>query len=164
MNLHHTLHSFLSFFTIVITLSLSAQVNASPLPSEEVNKDKVVMRDVFATMPDTVLPLVNKYARLICLDLFENHIKAEARNTLDDFVELEALTSDYLRFRTSVSSLLELKLLPLDSVYCRTTTTDSLASDSLSCYVLCLVTTALAGEPGTPLRLEDSTLRFLHSA
>ncbi len=106
-----------------------------------------MMRDVFAAMPDSVLPMVTKNNRLDCIDFIENNMEAKVRNVLDEWVTLEALTSDYARLRTSASSLLELKLLP---------TSDSTA-------VLCVVTTAQMGEEGSALRLEDSNLRFLNA-
>ena len=105
-----------------------------------------LMRDVFAAMPDSVAPLVTKNNRLDCIDFIENNMEAKARNVLDDYVTLEALTSDYARFRTSAASVLEMKLLP--------------TSDSTS--VLCLLRTAQTGEPDTSRRLEDTTIRFLH--
>lgn len=105
------------------------------------------MRDVFAAMPDSVLPLVSKNNRLDCIDFIENKMEAKVRNLLDEYVTLEALTADYARFRTSASALMELKLLP--------------TSDTTS--VLCVVTTAQMGEAGTSLRFEDSNIRFLHS-
>ena len=108
---------------------------------------QIQMRDVFAAMPDSVLPLVTKNNRLDCIDFIENNMEAKVRNMLDEYVTLEALTSDYARFRTSAASLMELKLLPM--------------SDSTS--VLCIVTTAQVGEEGTALRLEDSHIRFLNS-
>ena len=108
---------------------------------------QVLMRDVFAAMPDSVLPLVSKNNRLDCIDFIENNMEAKVRNLLDEYVTLEALTTDYARFRTSTSALMELKLLP--------------TSDSTS--VLCVVTTAQMGEAGTALRFEDSNIRFLHS-
>lgn len=105
-----------------------------------------LMRDVFAAMPDTIAPLITKNNRLDCIDFIENNMEAKVRNVLDQYVTLEALTADYARFRTSASSLMEMKLLPV--------------SDSTS--VLCLVQTAQTGEPDTPRRLEDSNIRFFH--
>lgn len=110
-----------------------------------VSAQPTLMREVFASMPDSVLPLVSKNNRLDCIDFIENNMEARVRNVLDEYVVLEALTPDYVRFRTSASSLLEMKLLP--------------TSDSTS--VLCLVQTALTGEADTPRRLEDSNIRFL---
>jgi len=125
-------------FLLIVNLcaavaSLSAQ---SPL-----------MRDVFAAMPDSVLPMVTKNNRLDCIDFIENQMEAKARNLLDEYVVLEALTPDYARFRTSAVSLMELKLLPV---------TDST-------HVLCVVTTAQVGDTVSALRLNDSNIRFLRS-
>ncbi|MCR5180616.1 MAG: DUF3256 family protein [Bacteroidaceae bacterium] len=102
------------------------------------------MRDVFAAMPDSIAPMTTRNNRLDCIDYIENNMEARVRNKLDENVLLEALTADYARFRTSTSAFLEMKLLP------QTDTTS----------VLCLVRTAQTGEPDTPRRLEDSTIRF----
>ena len=104
-----------------------------------------VMRDVFAAMPDSVLPLVTKNNRLDCIDFIENHMEAKVRNAFDEYVTLEALTTDYARFRTSPVSVMEMKLLSL--------------SDSVR--VLCLVTTAETGDTASTIRLCDSNIRFL---
>ena len=103
------------------------------------------MRDVFASMPDSVLPLVTKNNRLDCIDFIENNMEARVRTKMGEYVTLEALTADYARFRTSDVAVLEMKLLPVDSV-----------------FFLCLVTTIQTGEPGTSRRLEDSNIRFLY--
>ena len=109
---------------------------------------QVLMREVFASMPDSVLPLVTKNNRLDCIDFIENNMDARVRNKVDEYVVLEALTEDYARFRTSASAVMELKLLPL--------------SDSTS--VLCVVTTAEAGVKESPSYVEDSNIRFLSSS
>lgn len=116
------------------------------LRSEE-QAEVPLMRDVFAAMPDSVLPLVTKNNRLDCIDFIENNMEAKVRNAFDEYVTLEALTSSYARFRTSAASLMELKLLPVN--------------DTTS--ILCIVTTAQMGEPDTSRRLEDSNIRFLRS-
>jgi hypothetical protein len=109
---------------------------------------QVLMREVFASMPDSVLPLVTKNNRLDCIDFIENNMDARVRNKVDEYVVLEALTEDYARFRTSASAVMELKLLPF--------------SDSTS--VLCVVTTAEAGVKESPSCVEDSNIRFLSSS
>lgn len=103
-----------------------------------------LMRDVFAAMPDSVLPMVTKNNRLDCIDFIENNMEARVRNKVDEYVVLEALTDDYARFRTSAVAVMELKLLP--------------TNDSTS--VLCVVTTAESGELGTERRIMDSNIRF----
>ena len=112
-----------------------------------VQAQPIAMRDVFAAMPDSILPMVTKNNRLDCIDFIENHMEARVRNKADEYVTLEALTADYARFRTSALAVLEMKLLPV--------------SDSTA--VLCLVTTIQTGEEGTSRRLEDSQIRFLAS-
>ena len=106
---------------------------------------KPLMRDVFAAMPDSLLPAVSKNNRLDCIDFIENGLEAKVRNAFDDYVALEALTPDYARFRSSAASVMELKLLPV--------------TDSTS--VLCVVTTAQVGEESSPQSLEDSNVSFL---
>lgn len=103
------------------------------------------MRDVFAAMPDSVLPLVTKNNRLDCIDFIENHMEAKVRNAFDEYVTLEALTADYARFRTSPVAVMEMKLLALSD----------------SARVLCLVTTAETGDTASAIRLCDSNIRFL---
>ncbi|MBQ9190594.1 MAG: DUF3256 family protein, partial [Bacteroidaceae bacterium] len=125
---------------------LGALLLLSPGFAPRISAQNPKMRDVFAAMPDSVCPLVTRNNRLDCIDFIENGMEAKVRNVFDEYVTLEVLTADYARFRSSSSSLLEMKLLP---------TTDSTA-------VLCLLRTAQTGEPGTPLRLEDTTIRFLH--
>lgn len=107
-----------------------------------------LMRDVFAAMPDSILPMVTKNNRLDCIDFIENNMEARVRNKVDEYVVLEALTDDYARFRTSVVAVMELKLLP--------------TNDTTS--VLCVVTTAESGEEGTERRVLDSNIRFYDTA
>lgn len=109
---------------------------------------QVLMRDVFAAMPDSILPMVTKNNRLDCIDFIENNMEARVRNKVDEYVVLEALTDDYARFRTSAVAVMELKLLP--------------TSDTTS--VLCVVTTAESGEEGTERRVLDSNIRFYDTA
>jgi len=120
-------------FVICYFIALTPPAAAQPL-----------MRDVFATMPDSVLPMVTKNNRLDCIDFIENNMEARVRNKVDEYVVLEALTDDYARFRTSAVAVMELKLLP--------------TNDSTS--VLCVVTTAESGEVGTERRIMDSNIRF----
>ena len=49
-----------------------------------------LMRDVFAQMPDSVLPAVTRNNRLDCIDFIDNNLEAKVRNAFDDYVTLEA--------------------------------------------------------------------------
>ena len=70
------------------------------------------MRDVFAQLPDSVLPLMTKNNRLDCIDFIENGMEARVKNRFDDQVVLDVLTDDYLSIRTSEGSFVEMKLIP----------------------------------------------------
>lgn len=131
----HKHYLFLLILSIPYFLNSNAIAAQTPL-----------MRDVFAAMPDSFLPMVSKNNRLDCIDFIENNMEAKVRNVADEYVTLEALTKDYARFRTSPAAVMEMKLLPLDSA-----------------FVLCIVTTAQTGEPDTPRRLEDSNIRFRYA-
>jgi hypothetical protein len=53
--------------------------------------------------------------RLDCIDFIENGMEARVKNKFNDQVVLEALTEDFLLIRTSESSTVEMKLMPLGS-------------------------------------------------
>ena len=76
---------------------------------------QVRMRDVFAQLPDSILPLMTRNNRLDCIDFIENGMEARVKNKFNDQVVLEALTKDFLLIRTSESSSVEMKLMPLGS-------------------------------------------------
>lgn len=69
----------------------------------------VQMRNLFASMPDSLLPMMTKNNRLDCIDFIENDMEAKVRNRLDDYVELKTLTQDYLLLQTSEQSRVEMK-------------------------------------------------------
>lgn len=99
---------------------------------------QVKMRDVFAELPQEVLPLMTKNNRLDCIDFIENNMQARVRNTLDEYVTLEALTDNYLKLTTSSSGQIELLLLPADISYLivlvRTSIVDQTHDSSIEFY------------------------------
>lgn len=90
------------------------------------------MREVFAQLPDSVLPLLTKNNRLDCIDFIENDMEARVKNKFDESVILDALTPDYLLLRTSKSSYVEMKLVPqgTDTLVCVNRTYLGPADDS----------------------------------
>ncbi len=70
------------------------------------------MREVFAEMPQRIMPLMTRNNRLDCIDMIEGRVEAKVRNSVDQYVTLEVLNADYLRLQTSSSSTTEMKLLP----------------------------------------------------
>ena len=107
------------------------------LGMETVCGQAVRMRDVFASMPDSVCPLVTRNNRLDCIDFIENNMPAQVKNLVDEPIELLALTDDYLDFKMSGVSHAEMKLFAM--------------SDTM--HVVCVVKT-YAGP------LKDSSIRF----
>lgn len=135
------------FLLVLASLTILSAKASTPLATGNGDGGKApLMRDVFAAMPDSVLPMVTKNNRLDCIDFIENNMEAKVRNRADEYVTLEALTADYARFRTSAAAFMEMKLLPRDTT-----------------FILCIITTAEAGEADTPRRLEDSQIHFLSS-
>lgn len=98
---------------------------------------QVKMRDVFAKMPEEILPFVTENNRLDCIDFIENNMQARVKNRFDENVELKTLTDNYLLLQTSEVGKLELKLYPQ---------TDSTA-------IICAVETVLGP-------VADSNIRF----
>lgn len=86
------------------------------------------IRQWFAVMPDSVLPLLTKTNRLDFIDFFDYHMDAVVTNRLDGKSHLDTLTVDYLLINYTRSCDVAMKLLPV------TDTTD----------VLCMVTTVKA--------------------
>ncbi|MCR4921737.1 MAG: DUF3256 family protein [Bacteroidaceae bacterium] len=87
------------------------------------------MRDIFASSPDSVFPMLTRNNRLDCIDFIENKMPARVKNRLDDVVELLSLTDSYLCLRTSQRSQVEMRLLS-DSLFCLVNTYEGPAPDS----------------------------------
>lgn len=90
--------SIIIFFTF-ISIGLSAHAQKR-------------MRDVFAQLPDSVLPLMTRNNRLDCIDFIENGMEARVKNRFGEHAVLDSLTADYLSLRPSASSCVEMKMLP----------------------------------------------------
>ena len=86
-------------------------------------------KDVFATAPDSIFPLLTTNNRLDCIDLIENNMKATVKNKLEQKTEMTALTDSYLQIKPSERSVVEIKMLN-DSVFCLINTCLGPAPDS----------------------------------
>lgn len=102
---------------------------------------QVRMRDVFAKMPEEMLPFVTENNRLDCIDFIENNMQARAKNRFDENVELKKLTDNYLLFQTSEIGQLEMKLYQQ---------TDSTA-------IICVVETVLGPVADSNIRFYDQS-------
>lgn len=86
-------------------------------------------KEVFATAPDSIFPLLTTNNRLDCIDLIENNMKATVKNKLEQKAEMTALTDSYLQIKPSERSVVEIKMLN-DSVFCLINTCLGPAPDS----------------------------------
>ena len=90
---------------------------------------QVKMRDVFASAPDSIFPLLTRNNRLDCIDFAENNMQARVKNRFDVVCELKRLTDRYLQFQMSERSQVEMCMLS-DSLFCMVNTYRGPASDS----------------------------------
>ena len=95
------------------------------------------VRDIFASAPDSIFPLLSRNNRLDCIDFLENNMTARVKNLMDETSELKQLADDYLLLQVSAHSTTELRLL----------------GDSL----LCLINTYLGPTPDSRVRLFDTS-------
>ncbi|MCR5820402.1 MAG: DUF3256 family protein [Bacteroidaceae bacterium] len=135
-------HLFIILTTLFCLSGPKSASAAQPFQADSIPAPKtLLMRDLFAALPDSILPTTTRYNRLDCIDFIENGMEAKVRGAFNEFVTLEALTPTYLRFTTSSSAYIEMKLLPV--------------ADSL---IICLVSTIVTGSDS--LMLKDSSIRF----
>lgn len=90
---------------------------------------QIKAKDVFATAPDSIFPLLTTNNRLDCIDLIENNMKATVKNKLEQKAEMTTLTDSYLQIKPSERSVVEIKMLN-DSVFCLINTCLGPAPDS----------------------------------
>lgn len=79
------------------------------------------MKDLLVSMPDSLVPFLDKNLRLELAELQEMGVKSEVTNLLGDTSVMDTLTNDFLQLRTSRVSTLQMKKLPVqegDSLLC----------------------------------------------
>jgi hypothetical protein len=116
---------YISFVKIFLAVMIGVV-----LPTKTFAQD---MKTLFTNMPDSLAPQLEEAWRKDLIDLFQSGKTARLKNTMEGFSELQALTSDYLRLRTTDRSVMELKRLPLINntyVICMIITVEGLAPDS----------------------------------
>jgi hypothetical protein len=100
------------------------------LPAQEI-------KELFVTMPDTLVPLLTSVNRADFVDFLESNMRARVKNKFENLSEMTDLTPDYIRLQTTPRSTLQMKLLAIND----------------TTKVICMVSTACAPEC-------DSYLRF----
>ncbi len=78
------------------------------------------MKDLLISMPDSLVPYLDKNLRQEMPELQEMGVKAEVKNLLGENSVMDTLTADFLQIRMSKVSTLQMKKLPMDadSVLC----------------------------------------------
>ncbi len=73
------------------------------------------IRDVWKTVPDSVVPAIDRVRRLEMLDLVDYKVKAEVKNRLGSNSVMDTLTASYLHVAISASSEMAMTLLTCES-------------------------------------------------
>lgn len=96
-------------FLLMIVFALTASVDAKSL------------RELWLSMPDSLLPTLDNNLRLELVDLVDMKVKPEVKNLLGEECLIDTLTSDFLEVTTSSSAKVQMCLLPMgtgDSILC----------------------------------------------
>ena len=100
------MRELLLLISMILSISVSAQIK---------------IRDVFTSIPDSLLPSLKTNARLDMLDFYDSHMKAEVTNELNGKSELTYMSDNIIRLQLTQSSQLEICLLdvntPVDSIH-----------------------------------------------
>ena len=92
-------------------------------------KAQTRIRDIYASTPDSIFPLLTKNNRLDQIDFRENNMQAVVKNKFDDHSELLVLNEQYLKLKLSEHCVVEMRLLS-DSTFYMVQTYNAPASDS----------------------------------
>lgn len=106
------------------------------------------MKEVFLSMPDSVMPLLSKDNRADFVDFLASKMQARVKNAYDENAYMDTLTADYTYLRPTPSSSVTMKLLPL--------------SDSIK--IICLVHTYQADAADSKLLFFDTKWHPLDGA
>ena len=106
------------------------------------------MKDLLVSMPDSIVPLLNKNLRTEFVELHEMKVKAEVNNLLGETSVMDTLTRNFLQIRLDAACTLQVKMLP------------STGDDSL----LCVVRTFAAPEKDSEVLLFDQQWRALDTS
>ncbi|MBP5570262.1 MAG: DUF3256 family protein [Prevotella sp.] len=106
---------------------------------------QISLRDVWLSMPDGMIPYLNKNLRLEHLDFVDMGVKSEVNHQLNGVSVMDTLTADYTHITLSKSSSLELRLLPVND----------------STKIICVVRTFKAPAEESEIRFYDTDWNLL---
>ena len=107
------------------------------LPTNLSAESKTTVGEVFATMPDSLMPYLSKNNRLDLIDFAKAGMKSEVNNVFDGSTELLKLTDNYMKLQLNSQTTVEMRLIKADS----------LLADSAD-YVLYVVKTCRTSDAG----------------
>ena len=78
------------------------------------------IKDIWTTMPDSMIVYMDKKARMECIDLIEKGMTPEITNRLGGKTRIDTITSDFISATLSEASNIQIKLLPAfnDTIIC----------------------------------------------
>lgn len=78
------------------------------------------IKDIWTTMPDSMIVYMDKKARVECIDLIEKGMTPEITNRLGGKTRIDTITSDFISATLSEASNIQIKLLPAfnDTIIC----------------------------------------------
>lgn len=91
------------------------------------------IKDIWVSMPDSMMPYLQKASREECINYMEMNLDASATNKLGDKCHIDTITPNYLSATLSECLTLQIKTLPTasgDSVLCVSKTYKGEAEDS----------------------------------
>ena len=95
-------------------------------------KAQTRIRDIYASTPDSIFPLLTKNNRLDQIDFRENNMQAVVKNKFDDHSELLVLNDKYLKHQLSKHCVVEMRLLSDSTLASSSTTLWEIATLSLA--------------------------------
>ena len=70
------------------------------------------LKDLWVSMPDSLLPTLDRNLRLELVELEEMGVKPNVKNLLGEYCEMDTLTNDYFELTTSKVARLQMIYLP----------------------------------------------------
>ncbi len=110
--------------------------------------DAKSIKDLLVSMPDSIVPLLNKNLRTELVELHEMKVKAEVNNLLGETSVMDTITRNFFQIRLDAACTLQVKMLP------------AAEGDSL----LCMVRTFSAPEKDSEVMLFDQQWRTLDTS
>lgn len=79
------------------------------------------IRELWISMPDSIVPLLDKNMRTEFVELHDMKVKAEVNNLLEETSVMDTLTQNFIQVRLNTVATLQIKMLPYtdgDSLLC----------------------------------------------